>query len=64
MQLGRFQIEEPLVLGPMAGVTDWAFRTICAQLGANMTVTEMVSVFIQICTKLSNLHTIKHNITQ
>ena len=43
MQLGRFQIEEPLVLGPMAGVTDWAFRTICAQLGANMTVTEMVS---------------------
>lgn len=43
MQLGKFQIEEPLVLGPMAGVTDWAFRTICAELGANMTVTEMVS---------------------
>ena len=27
----------------MAGVTDWAFRTVCAQLGANITVTEMVS---------------------
>ena len=27
----------------MAGVTDWAFRTICAELGANVTVTEMVS---------------------
>jgi len=27
----------------MAGVTDWAFRTICAELGANITVTEMVS---------------------
>ena len=27
----------------MAGVTDWAFRTICAELGAGLTVTEMVS---------------------
>lgn len=27
----------------MAGVTDWAFRTVCAELGANITVTEMVS---------------------
>ena len=43
MRLGSFEIENPLVLGPMAGVTDWAFRTICAELGANITVTEMVS---------------------
>ncbi len=43
MQLGNLNVEKPLILGPMAGVTDWAFRTICAQLGANMTVTEMVS---------------------
>ena len=27
----------------MAGVTDLAFRTVCAELGANITVTEMVS---------------------
>ena len=43
MQLGNDVIENPLVLGPMAGVTDWAFRTVCARLGANITVTEMVS---------------------
>ena len=43
MKLGNFEIENPLVLGPMAGVTDWAFRTVCAELGANITVTEMVS---------------------
>ena len=43
MQIGNLQVNNPLVLGPMAGVTDWAFRTICAQLGANITVTEMVS---------------------
>ena len=32
-----------LFLAPMAGVTDWAFRTICGKLGADVTVTEMVS---------------------
>ena len=32
-----------MFLAPMAGVTDWAFRTVCAQLGAGVTVTEMVS---------------------
>ena len=43
MKLGPYEIENPLMLGPMAGVTDWAFRTVCAELGANITVTEMVS---------------------
>ena len=43
MRLGQYEIENPLILGPMAGVTDWAFRTVCAELGANITVTEMVS---------------------
>ena len=43
MKLGKYEIENPLILGPMAGVTDWAFRTVCAELGANITVTEMVS---------------------
>ena len=32
-----------LWLAPMAGVTDYAYRTICAGLGAEITVTEMVS---------------------
>lgn len=38
-----FPAHGPLVLAPMAGVTDLAFRTICARLGASVTVTEMVS---------------------
>jgi len=32
-----------LILAPMAGVTDWAFRTVAAEFGADVTVTEMVS---------------------
>ena len=43
MRIGNLEVNNPLILGPMAGVTDWAFRTICAQLGAGITVTEMVS---------------------
>ena len=43
MKLGKIEIAKPLILAPMAGVTDWAFRTVCAQLGADITVTEMVS---------------------
>ena len=43
MRIGNLEIQNPLALGPMAGVTDWAFRTICAQLGAGITITEMVS---------------------
>ena len=31
-------------LAPMAGVTDFAFRKICADFGADMVVTEMISV--------------------
>ncbi|MBE6958824.1 MAG: tRNA dihydrouridine synthase DusB [Ruminococcaceae bacterium] len=43
MRIGNLEVNNPIALGPMAGVTDWAFRTICAELGANITVTEMVS---------------------
>ena len=43
MHIGTLEVNNPLALGPMAGVTDWAFRTICADLGAGITVTEMVS---------------------
>ena len=43
MHIGNLKVNNPIFLGPMAGVTDWAFRTICAEHGANVTVTEMVS---------------------
>ena len=43
IHIGNISVENPLVLGPMAGVTDWAFRTVCAEAGAGVTVTEMVS---------------------
>ena len=43
MHIGTVEIHSQLALAPMAGVTDWAYRTICARHGAGVTVTEMVS---------------------
>ena len=43
MRIGNVEIASRLALAPMAGVTDLAFRQICRELGAGMTVTEMVS---------------------
>ena len=39
----ELRLKPPLALGPMAGVTDVAFRTICREQGAGLTCTEMVS---------------------
>lgn len=43
MKIGNVTVDSRLVLAPMAGVTDLAFRTICSELGAGLTYTEMVS---------------------
>ena len=43
VDIGGVDITNRLALGPMAGVTDLAFRTICREQGAGLTCTEMVS---------------------
>ena len=43
MKIGNVTIPSQIVLAPMAGVTDLAFRTVCRELSGCYTVTEMVS---------------------
>jgi tRNA-dihydrouridine synthase B len=43
MKLGNINIEGAVALGPMAGVTDRAFREICKSFGCGLMFTEMVS---------------------
>lgn len=43
MEKTGIQFNYSLVLAPMAGVTDAAFRAVCAEYGASFAVTEMVS---------------------
>ena len=43
MKIGEVQLTGRVVLAPMAGVTDFAFRGLCRRCGAALSTTEMVS---------------------
>ena len=42
-QIGPHKLANPVALAPMAGVTDLPFRRLCAEMGAGLVVSEMVS---------------------
>lgn len=43
MQLGSFAVDPPVVLAPMAGITNVAFRQLCREQGAGLYVCEMIT---------------------
>jgi nifR3 family TIM-barrel protein len=43
LELGALPVEPPVVLAPMAGVTNVAFRTLCREQGAGLYVCEMIT---------------------
>ena len=43
LKIGNVIIDHPVILGPMAGVTDLPFRVLCHEQGAGLVCTEMVS---------------------
>ena len=43
IKIGNVELENNLILAPMAGVTDKPFRILCKEFGAGMVCTEMVS---------------------
>ena len=43
LQLGRHTIDTPVILAPMAGITNKAFRRLCREYGGGVYVTEMVT---------------------
>jgi tRNA-dihydrouridine synthase B len=42
LRIGKHTIDNPVILAPMAGVTDRPFRMLCKRMGAGLAVTEMV----------------------
>ena len=44
LKIGNVELENNLILAPMAGVTDLPFRKICKEFGPGLVCTEMVSI--------------------
>ncbi len=43
MRLGNLQLDHPLFLAPMSGITDYPFRQLAREMGCGLVFTEMVS---------------------
>ena len=43
MRIGNIELDTPVALAPMAGISDLPYRVICRKFGCGLTVSEMVS---------------------
>ena len=43
MNIGTIHINSPVLLAPMAGITDYPFRILCKEMGAGIVYSEFVS---------------------
>tara|TARA_B110000438_G_scaffold183941_1_gene175705 strand:+ start:448 stop:1425 length:978 start_codon:yes stop_codon:yes gene_type:complete len=43
MTIGKIKIKTPILLAPMAGITDYPFRILCKEMGAGIVYSEFVS---------------------
>ncbi|MCW7537349.1 tRNA dihydrouridine synthase DusB [Aquabacterium sp. A7-Y] len=61
MQIGPFELANPLFVAPMAGVTDRPFRRLCKRLGASYAVSEMVTSRRDLWDSLKTSRRANHN---
>jgi tRNA-dihydrouridine synthase B len=60
MQIGPYRLAAPVVLAPMAGVTDKPFRQLCKALGAGLAVSEMTTSDPRLWQTDKSLHRMDH----
>ncbi|GEO94702.1 tRNA dihydrouridine synthase DusB [Kocuria turfanensis] len=61
LQLGGLTIDVPVVLAPMAGVTNKAFRRVCREYGGGLYVTEMVTARALVERRPESMRIIDHD---
>ncbi|MCT1366570.1 tRNA dihydrouridine synthase DusB [uncultured Kocuria sp.] len=61
LRLGPLTVDVPVVLAPMAGVTNRAFRRLCREYGGGLYVTEMVTARALVERRPESLRIIEHD---
>jgi tRNA-dihydrouridine synthase B len=61
VRIGPHNIDPPLILAPMAGVTDKPFRLLCKRLGAGYAVSEMTSSDPRLWRTRKSTHRLDHD---
>lgn len=61
LRLGNLTIDVPVVLAPMAGVTNKAFRRLCREYGGGLYVTEMVTARALVERRPESMRIIDHD---
>ncbi|WP_191602911.1 tRNA dihydrouridine synthase DusB [Marinomonas algicola] len=60
--IGPYSLNNPLILAPMAGVTDLPFRQLCHSLGAGLAVSEMVTSDVRLWNSNKSKHRLIHDL--
>ncbi|HXZ60185.1 MAG TPA: tRNA dihydrouridine synthase DusB [Steroidobacteraceae bacterium] len=60
MRIGPYVLPSPVVLAPMAGVTDRPFRILCRTLGAGLAASEMLTADTRLWTTSKSRHRMNH----
>ncbi|MWD30976.1 tRNA dihydrouridine synthase DusB, partial [Aquicoccus sp. SCR17] len=61
LRLGPLTIDVPVVLAPMAGITNTAFRRLCREYGGGLYVNEMVTARALVERKPESMRIIQHD---
>lgn len=60
MRIGPYTLRSPVVLAPMAGVTDRPFRMLCRKLGAGLAASEMLTSDTRLWSTPKSRHRMNH----